>query len=186
MAKDEEVELHSKSTLRIGPMYAMFLLPKDGVMPPAAAAAAAAAEAGAGGASKRAKVPYGHVLEFCYNKHFAAYGAFTVHDMARLALVEFPSSGLADDVDKLRGTLQKSLNTNHAFEAVAGADVPAPARAAFEAGNAGKKVAWFTRVSPELAAQRQAEAKAAKVAAAAAAAAAGGGGGGGEDVMILG
>ena len=151
-------------------------------MPPAAAAA----EAGAGGASKpRAKVPYGHVLEHCYNKHFEAYGAFTAHDMARLALVEFPSSGLADDVDKLRGTLQKSLNSNHAFEAIAAADAPAAARAAFEAGHAGKKAAWYRRLSPELAAQRQAEAKAAKAAAAAAAAAASGGGGG-EDVVVLG
>ena len=175
MVKDEEVALHSRSTLRIGPLYAMFLLPKEGIHPPLPAAEAASKPAG------RARVGYAHVLDHCFAKHFAAFGCFTVHDMARLALVEFPASGLADDVDKLRAHLQKSLNGNHGYEAVAAAEVPAHARTAFEAGHGGKKVAWFKKVSPEVAAARKlAEAKA-KAAAAATAA-----GGGGEDVVMVG
>jgi hypothetical protein len=180
VGKDEEVPLPSKSTLRIGPMYAMFFLPKENAVPPPLAPPAA--EGGAGAASKpRARVAYSHVLDAVYAKHFSTFGCFTAHDMARLAHVEFPTSGLADDVDKLRAHLQKSLNSNYNYEAVAAEDVPAAAKQALAAGHAGKKVSWYRKLSAEVAASRK-QADKAKAAAAAGA----GAGEGGEDVVVLG
>ena len=189
MEKNCEVPLPSKSALRIGPMYAMFLLPKEGIQPPghapAAAAAAAAAVAGLGAGSKppapraKATVPYAHVVEHVYSKHFAAFPAFTVHDMARLALVEFPASHLQEDVEKLRSTLVRAVTRSCEYEALPADRVPHAAVAAFGAGHAGKKVTWYKRLSPEAAAAKR-EALRASTAAAAAA-----GAGGGEDEAMV-
>jgi hypothetical protein len=176
--KDEEAPLPSRSTVRIGPAYFFFLLPKDrgpggvgeGTGSGAAAAAAAAAAGGGGGAaaaaaaapkkSNKITVPggYSSVVDAVYKKNFAAWGYFTLQDLMHLAMADFPAHGLQEDLDKLKTTLTRAI-TNHAdFDFHAG-QPPKDVMASFESVHAGsaaqKSTKWIRHLDAAAAAAKK-------------------------------
>ena len=149
MAAGEEVALPSRSTLRIGPLYAFFLLPKTA---PAAAPLPLVPKV-----KQKLSVPGGYaaVIDGCVARHFAAFGSyFTLLDLAKLALEDFPGQGLQEDVTALRNQLGRVLARSVDYDSVPLSSVPRNVLDAFDkvhsvmsASHKGQ-LKWFCRLDP--------------------------------------
>jgi hypothetical protein len=124
-------------------------------------------------------------------RHFAAFQHyFTLSDLARLALEDYPGQGLSEDLGTLKTSLTRILK-NVEYEPVSTAAVPKAVVEAFAKvhteGAGGKNLKWYLKLGPEELEAKKKKLAATAAAAAVAAGAAGGGGGGGvrEEMEVV-
>ncbi len=154
--------------MRIGPLYFFFLLPKE----------QAGGGGGGGGGAEAAAAPakkpkisapggYAGVVDATFKKNFGAFSYFTLTDLARLALLDFPTHNLQEDPAKLHATLSRTILAHAEFDLLPLGGAPPPGELeeferVYVGSAAQKSVRWVKRLSEAEAAVKRARLAASK------------------------